>query len=153
MRLQGLQKGRVLPVVLKSTILKVDQEPTGKVTASELRVQLGRLLRRAGFTKENEWRAEWGGETKTIKNLHIVSVDPEKGELEISGQIPGSPGSLVLVHKIKSGSLKELEHEVVAQIVEGEAPAGEGVEEAAEAAKPKTQEAGPEAPKENAENK
>ena len=61
----------------------------------------------------------------TIKNLHIISVNAESGEIEISGQIPGNPGSLVSIRKIKSGSLKELEHEVVAQVVEGEAPAGE----------------------------
>ena len=66
-----------------------------------------------------------GGEQVTVKNLHIISVNPESGEIEISGQIPGNSGSLISIKKIKSGSLKELEHEVVAQVVEGEAPAGE----------------------------
>ena len=43
----------------------------------------------------------------------------------ISGQVPVNSGSLISIKKIKSGSLKELEHEVVARVVEGEAPAGE----------------------------
>jgi len=73
-----------------------------------------------------------GGEMVTVKNLHIISVDPETNLLEISGMIPGAPGSLVSVHKIKSGSLEELKTETVAQVVEGEAPAGEAP--AAEAA-------------------
>lgn len=61
-----------------------------------------------------------GGESVTIKNLHIVSVNPETDEIEVSGQIPGSIGSLVLINKIKSGSLKELEHDTVSQtVVEG----------------------------------
>jgi len=60
-----------------------------------------------------------GGEQVTVKNLHIISVDGETGKIEVSGQIPGNPGSLVTIIKIKSGSLKELEHEVVAQVVEG----------------------------------
>ena len=60
-----------------------------------------------------------GGEQVTVKNLHIISVNPESSEIEISGQIPGSPKALVTITKIKSGSLKELEHEVVAQVVEG----------------------------------
>lgn len=64
-----------------------------------------------------------GGEQVTIKNLHIISVDLEKNEMEISGQIPGGNGSLITIKKIKSGSLKELEHEVVAQVVEGVASA------------------------------
>ena len=62
-----------------------------------------------------------GGEQVTVKNLHIISVNPESNEIEISGQIPGSPKALVTIIKIKSGSLKELEHEVVAQVVEGAA--------------------------------
>ncbi len=70
-----------------------------------------------------------GQDRVTIKNLHIISVDPEAGIVEVSGQLPGSQGSLLIINKIKSGSLKELEHETVAQIVEGEAPAGEAGEE------------------------
>jgi hypothetical protein len=75
-----------------------------------------------------------GGEQVTVKNLHIISVNPETNEMEISGQIPGTPGSLITIKKIKSGSLKELEHEVVAQVVEGEAPAGEEGEKKEEGA-------------------
>ncbi len=67
-----------------------------------------------------------GGVQVTIENLHIISVNAETNEVEISGQIPGTPGSLVSIHKIKSGSLKELEHEVVAQVTEGVASAPEG---------------------------
>lgn len=67
-----------------------------------------------------------GGEQVTVKNLHIISVNPESAEIEVSGQVPGTVGALLSIKKIKSGSLKELEHEVVAQVVEGEAAAEEG---------------------------
>ncbi|HKB88459.1 MAG TPA: 50S ribosomal protein L3, partial [Patescibacteria group bacterium] len=77
-----------------------------------------------------------GGERVTIKNLHIISVNPETSEVEISGQIPGIPGGLITIHKIKSGSLKELEHEVVAQVVEGEGEAPAEAEKKAEEHKP-----------------
>lgn len=70
-----------------------------------------------------------GGEQVTVKNLHVISVNPETGEMEISGQIPGIPGGLIVIKKIKSGSLKELEHETVAQVVEGEAEGEEKKEE------------------------
>lgn len=97
--------------------------------------------------KGKKMAGRMGGVQVTIKNLHIISVNPETNEMEISGQIPGTPGSLITIKKIKSGSLKELEHEVVAQVVEGEAPAGEEgekkeensqapVQQAAEATKP-----------------
>jgi large subunit ribosomal protein L3 len=87
-----------------------------------------------------------GGEKVTIKNLHIISVNPETNEMEISGQIPGTPGGLITIMKIKSGSLKELEHEVVAQVVEGEAPEAEGEEKKEENAQTPAQPAA-EAPK------
>jgi len=61
-----------------------------------------------------------GSEQVTIKNLHIISVNKETNEIEISGQIPGTIGSLVTVNKLKSGSLEDLTKEVVAQVVEGE---------------------------------
>ncbi len=81
-----------------------------------------------------------GSEQVTIKNLHIISVNIETNEIEISGQIPGTIGSLVTINKIKSGSLKDLEHVVVAQVVEGEGEAeGEKKEEHASQEAPKTE--------------
>lgn len=69
-----------------------------------------------------------GGERITVKNLHVVGVKPEENILLISGPVPGNVGGLLEIKKLSSGSLEELEHETVAQIVEGEAPAegGEG---------------------------
>ena len=61
-----------------------------------------------------------GGEQVTIKNLHIIEVDSEKNELTVSGAIPGRTGIFVQARKIKAGILKDLEHEVVATIVEEE---------------------------------
>ena len=58
----------------------------------------------------------------TIKNLHVVNVDPEKNEILISGAIPGRVGSFMTIKKVKAGSLRDLEHEVVAQVVETEEP-------------------------------
>ncbi len=64
-----------------------------------------------------------GGVQVTIKNVHVVEVDKEKNEILISSPIPGRTGIFLTVHKIKSGSLKDLEHEVVvATVVETEAP-------------------------------
>ena len=88
-----------------------------------------------------------GGEQVSVKNLHIISVSPESPEIEVSGQVPGTIGTLLTIKKIKSGSLKELEHEVVAQVVEGEAPAEEG-EKKEEGATPAPEAPKAEAPKE-----
>ncbi|PIP57230.1 50S ribosomal protein L3 [Candidatus Woesebacteria bacterium CG_4_10_14_0_2_um_filter_44_9] len=66
-----------------------------------------------------------GGKTVTVKNLHVVSIDPEKKELVVSGPVPGNPGDILKIRKISAGSLKEPEHKVVTQIVEAEKPAEE----------------------------
>ena len=49
-----------------------------------------------------------GNEQNTIKNLRVVSIDPEKGEVALSGPIAGSNKSFVIIRKISSGKLEEL---------------------------------------------
>lgn len=70
--------------------------------------------------KGKKMAGRMGGEQVTVKNLHVIEVDNEKNEIVISGAIPGRTGIFVQVSKIKAGTLKDLEHEVVATIVEGE---------------------------------
>lgn len=41
-----------------------------------------------------------GSETVTVKNLKVVAVNPEKNEVEVSGPIPGRPGSLVVLRRL-----------------------------------------------------
>lgn len=74
-----------------------------------------------------------GGVQVTIKNVHVIGVDKEKNELLISSPIPGRVGIFLTVNKIKAGSLKDLEHETVATVVEGveEAQVADTVAEAA----------------------
>ena len=62
-----------------------------------------------------------GMDTVTVKNLHIISIDSEKNEMFVSGMVPGKFGDLLEITKISEGSLKDLQREVVAKVVEGEA--------------------------------
>ena len=39
-----------------------------------------------------------GGDRVTVKNLTVIKVDPENGEMFIEGAIPGRPGTLVEVY-------------------------------------------------------
>lgn len=61
-----------------------------------------------------------GGVQITIKNIHVVDVDKENNQILVSSPIPGRIGIFMQVNKIKAGSLKDLEHETVATVVEGE---------------------------------
>lgn len=38
-----------------------------------------------------------GGETVTVKNLTVLAVNPEQGQLVITGAVPGRPGSLLAI--------------------------------------------------------
>lgn len=102
----------------------------------------------AGTTPGRIWKGKkmggrMGTEKVTVKNLIIVDVNPELGEVAVSGAIPGKKGGLLLLTKLGSGKLSELVQETHAQIVEGEPEeAGEGKEEGSDEgpAEPKTEE-------------
>ena len=78
--------------------------------------------------KGKKMAGRMGNERVTIKNLQVVSVDEEAGEVMVSGPVPGKKGDLLMVVKIASGSLSDLkQEEVQPQIQEGE-PEEEGNE-------------------------
>lgn len=141
----GVSKGKGFAGVVKRHHFKGGPRTHGQSDRERAPGSVGQTTTPGRVYKGKRMAGRMGGEQTTIKNLHIISISPESGQIEISGQVPGKPGSLLSIKKIKSGSLKELEHEVVAQVVEGEAPAGEG-ETGAEA--PKAEAPKVEAPKE-----
>jgi large subunit ribosomal protein L3 len=121
----GVSKGKGFAGVVKRHHFKGGPRTHGESDRERAPGSIGQTTTPGRVYKGKKMAGRMGGERVTIKNLHVINVNPESGELEISGQLPGTAGSLVSIKKIKSGSLKELEHEVVAQVVEGEAPAGE----------------------------
>jgi large subunit ribosomal protein L3 len=61
--------------------------------------------------KGKKMAGRMGGETKTIKNLHVVEIDEEHNILAVSGPVPGSPNGILKLTKTGSGKLSELLHE------------------------------------------
>lgn len=82
-----------------------------------------------------------GGARVTVKNLQVVSVNPETNEIELSGPIPGIPGKSVLINKLSSGKLEGITEVQAQVVVEEEAP--EEKKDEAEAAAPAKVEGGP----------
>jgi len=80
-----------------------------------------------------------GQEQVTVKNLQIVSVNPENNEVEIAGAIPGITGGVFMIKKLSEGKLKGWE-EAKQAVVEGEAPAEEVKTEGAQPAVPQPEE-------------
>jgi large subunit ribosomal protein L3 len=128
----GISKGKGFAGVVKRHGFHGGPRTHGQSDRERAPGSIGQTTTPGRVYKGKRMAGRMGSDQVTIKNLHIVSVNPETDELAISGQIPGHPGSLLTIKKIKSGSLKELEKEAVAQMVEGEAPAApEGAEAAA----------------------
>ncbi|MCX7928550.1 MAG: hypothetical protein N2558_02600, partial [Patescibacteria group bacterium] len=46
-----------------------------------------------------------GNEKVTIRNLEIVNILPESNEIWVSGSLPGTKGSLVLIKKVGVGKV------------------------------------------------
>ena len=115
----AVSKGKGFAGVVKKHHFRGGPRTHGQSDRERAPGSIGQTTTPGRVYKGKKMAGRMGGEQVTIKNLHIVSVNPETNEIEISGQIPGSLGSLIVINKLKSGSLKELEHETVAQVVEG----------------------------------
>lgn len=116
----GTSKGKGFAGVVKKHNFRGGPRTHGQSDRERAPGSIGQTTTPGRVYKGKKMAGRMGGEQVTVKNLHIISVNAETGEVEISGQVPGNVGSLITIKKIKSGSLKELEHEVVAQVVEGE---------------------------------
>ena len=131
----GVSKGKGFAGVVKKHGFHGGPRTHGQSDRERSPGSIGQTTTPGRVYKGKRMAGRMGSETVTIKNLHVISINKETNEMEISGQLPGNAGGLITINKIKSGSLKELEHEVVAQVVEGEGEA-EGTAES-----PKTEEA------------
>jgi len=77
--------------------------------------------------KGKKMAGRMGQDTVTIKNLIVVDVKPEDLLMAVSGSVPGKPGSLLKIKKIKEGSLEELVEEVPQVEIQVEEEAGDEV--------------------------
>lgn len=126
----GVSKGKGFSSGIQRFHFKGGPRTHGQSDRERAPGSLGQTTTPGRVYKGKRMAGRMGGIMSTIKNLHIISVNDETNEVEISGHVPGTPGGLITLVKIKSGSLKDLEHEVVAQVTEGEAPVEEKKEEA-----------------------
>lgn len=115
----GVSKGKGFAGVVKKWHFRGGPRTHGQSDRERAPGSVGQTTTPGRVYKGKKMAGRMGGEQVTITNLHIISVNEENGEIEISGQVPGTVGSLLRIKKIKAGSLKDLEKESVAQVVEG----------------------------------
>jgi len=109
----GTSKGKGFAGVVKRHHFRGGPRTHGQSDRERAPGSIGQTTTPGRVYRGKKMAGRMGGESVTVKNLHIISINPELNEIEISGQIPGNKESLISITKIKSGSLKDLEKEVV----------------------------------------
>lgn len=56
-----------------------------------------------------------GNDTKTVKNLQVIEINPETNEVMIKGAIPGTVGSLVVIQR-----LGEMKNPIIEEVLQEE---------------------------------
>lgn len=124
----GTSKGKGFAGVVKRWHFAGGPRTHGQSDRERAPGSIGQTTTPGRVFKGKKMAGRMGAERVTLKNLQIVSVNPETNEVEVSGPVPGIPGGLLFIKRISGGKLEGIQ-EVQAQVVEGEAPAEEGTGE------------------------
>jgi len=117
---RGTSKGKGFAGVVKRWRFAGGPKTHGQSDRQRAPGSIGQGTTPGRVFKGKHMAGRMGGDSVTVKNLYVISLDPEKNEMLVSGPIPGKFGDLLKITKISEGSLKDLEREVIAQVVEGE---------------------------------
>jgi len=138
----GVSKGKGFAGVVKRHGFAGGPKTHGQSDRHRAPGSIGQRTTPGRVFKGKRMAGRMGSDTVTIKNLTIVDIDKESNTLLISGSIPGTIDSLLIIKKIKEGSLEDLVEgapEIVEQVEEAK---GEEKKEEpkVEPAEPKTEE-------------
>ena len=120
----GTSKGKGFAGVVKRWHFAGGPKTHGQSDRQRAPGSIGQTTTPGRVFKGKKMSGRMGGETVTIKNLIVVSVESERNQLAVSGPVPGSFGGLLILTKLASGKLEELIEEAPqVQIHEGEGEA------------------------------
>lgn len=115
----GISKGKGFAGVVKRWGFKGGPRTHGQSDKPRSPGSIGQGTTPGRVWKGKKMAGRMGNVKKTISGLQITSVDPERGEITVSGPVPGTFGNLLVVKKIASGKLEELIKETQQKVVEG----------------------------------
>lgn len=124
----GVSKGKGFAGVVKRWHFAGGPRTHGQSDRERAPGSIGQGTTPGRVYKGKHMAGRMGGDRITIKNLQIVSVNPEKNEMEISGPVPGTGGGLLMIRRVSEGKLEGIS-EIKPQIVEGEDQVEESSEE------------------------
>jgi large subunit ribosomal protein L3 len=129
----GTSKGKGFAGVVKRHHFAGGPKTHGQSDRHRAPGSIGQRTTPGRVFKGKRMAGRMGGDTVTIKNLIVVDIDKEKNILSISGPVPGGSDSLLIVKKIKSGSLEDLVEEAPEVVEQVEEPETEKTEEKTDA--------------------
>lgn len=112
----GTSKGKGFAGVVKRWGFKGGPRTHGQSDRQRAPGSIGQGTTPGRVHKGKKMPGRMGSDTVTVKNLKVVSVDPDKNELILSGPIPGSRGSLVVIKRLAKGQVKKEKVEQVEKI-------------------------------------
>ncbi len=106
-KVQGSSKGRGFTGVVKRYKVKGGPRTHGQRDRDRHIGSIGAMTDPGRVLKGRKMPGHHGTETKTVTNLTILYIDPQKKEVWISGPIPGHFGTVVKI--IKTSKRKDIE--------------------------------------------
>lgn len=97
----GVSKGKGFQGVVKRHHFKGGPRTHGQSDRERAPGSIGSTTTPGRVFKGKKMAGRMGGERVTVKNLKVIGVVAEKDEINLSGPIPGAPGSLIILTKIE----------------------------------------------------
>ncbi len=96
----GVSKGKGFAGVVKRWHFAGGPKTHGQSDRQRAPGSIGQGTTPGRIYKGKHMGGRMGGDTVTVKNLEVMGINAEKNEIEVSGPIPGKPGSLVLIKRL-----------------------------------------------------
>lgn len=123
--LTGISKGKGFAGGVKRWGFKGGPRTHGQSDRERAPGSIGQTTTPGRVNKGKHMAGKMGFAQVTVKNLQIVSVNSETGEVEIAGAVPGITGGIFVLRKLSEGKLKGWEETKPQAVVEEEAPVEE----------------------------
>lgn len=107
----GTSKGKGFAGVVKRWHFAGGPRTHGQSDRERAPGSIGQTTTPGRVYKGKKMAGRMGGERKTIKNLHVISLDLPNNELWLSGSVPGAVNSLLFIKKLSGEPQGETKNE------------------------------------------
>lgn len=100
----GTSKGKGFAGVIKRWGFATGPRTHGQSDRRRAPGSIGQGTTPGRVHKGKKMPGRMGSQTVTIKNIRVISLNPEENEIALSGPIPGRSGSLVIIKKLSENT-------------------------------------------------